>query len=240
LHTRSGSTGGSLKQVGIRQRVIDILSPSSYLKREYRSVHNQLIRLYIKLYPTGSLSPLLHEADLGATFAIKGPFPGEIKTESVRGRVLLLVAGTGLFPFLDLINIVTRDPVHLPSPLNQVTHINLVCSYDTEDDILCETWLRDRRQRCKATPQSAINFDFSLAVQSPRADYAGWKTYFTRAYFRRLLFGSATAMPTSPLSASQYDQIYLCGSMAFKALVQQELASVGVSSIVTSLNSTFF
>jgi len=90
----------------------------------------------VKRYPEGAVSLFLHSLEVGAVVRCRGPFQSDFRFDREEHRHLVLLAGgTGVAPFVRLLNHVVGN-----APDCKVT---LVCSNRSERDILFAQWLAE-------------------------------------------------------------------------------------------------
>jgi len=99
---------------GLVQKFKAMLSrdPSSYSSIAIPNLPSTLdyIPLAVKLYPlASSFSTIIHELPIGGKLNIKGPFGrGFCIPQHSPGTILLVAGGTGILPFVDLLNVLLK------------------------------------------------------------------------------------------------------------------------------------
>ena len=94
----------------------------------------------IKKYEDGKVTPTLIQTEVGDVLDIRGPLPGEFefrKAQDQEARLLLLAAGTGVTPILQLARSASED---------ERTFCVVCVSQKSENDMLCREELKELHQ----------------------------------------------------------------------------------------------
>ena len=67
------------------------------------------LKFIFKVYEGGKMTQHLNKLDLGSVVKIKGPLGPGLLLKTLQGRFLALAGGTGLVPFLDLVNMAWKQ-----------------------------------------------------------------------------------------------------------------------------------
>jgi ferredoxin-NADP reductase len=108
------------------------------------------LALVVKRYPTGLMSRLLHALSPGETISLEGP-RGIGVPFSVIDRckhITLIAAGTGLLPFLDLVDVVCRR-ARAGRGRHRVPCLSVLCSFRSDRSIIGREWLEARAREAE-------------------------------------------------------------------------------------------
>jgi benzoate/toluate 1,2-dioxygenase reductase subunit len=178
---------------------IDVPGSSQHRSYSFSSVPGQSrLQFLIKRVAGGLMSGWLDRAEVGATVAMTGPL-GSFYLRDVQRPLLMLAGGTGLAPFLSMLQVLTgrRD---LP-------RIHLVYGVTRDADLVLV-------EQLQALAERIPGFAFTTVVADPASNHPrrGWVTQH---------------LPDDALNGGDVD-IYLCGPPPMVDAVRRHLDEVGV------------
>lgn len=172
---------------------------------------------------TTSIAAYVHDMKLDEPVYLAGPVPGGLPTNLCIGDLAFFSSGTGILAYLDLIDFLTQDPTRkLALPVSRVA---LFASFDTEEDLILEDWLQARKERCKDA-DSYLNFEVYYLLKKPGPNWKGATGQWTVDQYAKWL------PPT-------LNQIFVCGSLKYKASIYESLSKTGRASLVFTLPGDF-
>jgi len=155
--------------------------------------------LLVKVYEKGVVSRMLHNAKIGDTVLMRGPF-GSFSFQSTRWKsVGMICAGTGVTPMIQILRALVTKPCS----------ISLLSANRTEKDIL----LREQLEQWKK--QSQQQFDTHYILSEPSDTWTGLKGRISEEIIKQ-------CMPTP----SPNTKILVCGSTEFNNMIQQHLENL--------------
>jgi ferredoxin-NADP reductase len=165
------------------------------------------IRLYIKPYDNGKVSSYVTRLEVGSKILLKGPMGPGLMLDNIKpGNYLAFAGGTGILPFIDLVNSIL---------LNEVPEgflMSLYVSFSNEIDVFALDLLEAAAEKA---PQS---FKFIINVSSK-----GTENAMTSDKIRMLMEGQ-----------EKLRKVWVCGSSGFSGFIRKMLntAEVPVKKII--------
>lgn len=177
---------------------------------------NTTLDLVVKEYaPYGRMSTYLHQAQVGTEVTVSGPMgPGLLLTPKLTGHFCAFGAGTGVLPFLDLVEFLwwkeLRSQGNSPSSrydaLNDFT-LTLYASFYKAEDVIARDLMQNTHRLC--------------AVSTPPR-------------FKLVLFLDEEMHPdpnelvSGLLSETQVSRVWVCGPTGFCKWIKQHALSSGL------------
>ncbi|OMJ77414.1 hypothetical protein SteCoe_23016 [Stentor coeruleus] len=159
------------------------------------------IRLYIKPYANGKVSRYVTNLEVGSKIILKGPMGPGLMLDCIKpGNYLAFAGGTGILPFVDLVNAVF---------LNEVPEgfmMSLYVSFSNEDDAFALDLLEAAAEKA---PQ---NFKFVVNISSK-----GTENVMTVDKIRLLMDGQR-----------KLRKVWICGSSGFSGFIRNMLKTAEV------------
>ncbi len=180
---------------------VNISVPGSSLHRSYSfssAPGNGRMSFLIKQVPGGLMSSWLQGASQGEPLQMTGPL-GSFYLRAVTRPLLLLAGGTGLAPFLSMLEVLARDGVTQP--------IHMVYGVTRDADLVLV-------ERLQAYALQIPGFSFSTCVADPQTVHAR-QGYVTQH------------LPAQALHGGNVD-VYLCGPPPMVDAVQQHFKAEGI------------
>lgn len=153
----------------------------------------------VKQVPGGLMSSWLQAAQAGQVLEMTGPL-GSFYLRAVTRPLLLLAGGTGLAPFLSMLEVLARQGTDQP--------VHLIYGVTRDQDLVLVDRLAEFAQRI-------AGFTFSTCVADAATTHAR-QGYVTQH------------MPAAVLHAGNVD-VYLCGPPPMVDAVQQHFKSAGIA-----------
>ncbi len=180
---------------------VNISVPGSSLHRSYSfssAPGNGRMSFLIKQVPGGLMSSWLQGARAGEPLQMTGPL-GSFYLRAVTRPLLLLAGGTGLAPFLSMLEVLARDGATQP--------IHMVYGVTRDADLVLV-------ERLQAYALQIPGFSFSTCVADPQTVHArqGYVTHH---------------LPAQALHGGNVD-VYLCGPPPMVDAVQQHFKAEGI------------
>ncbi|SFF21302.1 benzoate 1,2-dioxygenase electron transfer component BenC [Paracidovorax wautersii] len=180
---------------------VNIGVPGSAQHRSYSfssAPGEQRIRFLIKQVPGGLMSRWLEGAAPGQPLQLTGPL-GSFYLRDVARPLLLLAGGTGLAPFLSMLEVLARQPSGQP--------VHLIYGVTRDQDLV----LVDRLQ---AYAERIPGFSFATCVADPQTTHSR-QGYVTQHMPQEVLHGGAV-------------DVYLCGPPPMVDAVQKHFQAAGL------------
>lgn len=202
-----------------------------HMSRPYTVVHveNECteqgeIELWVKRYEHGAVSRELHRLQVDHQVIIDGPFPGKILEFMLQGKLVMIGGGTGVLPFLDVIDHCTglqwaarrkalREGLPPPEPVSRKLpdcHITFLSSFRTPDDIIAREFLEEAAQRCPDR--------FKLVIHTQRAAPSGQQWSGPTGYFSKDMLAEMV-----PADAAR---VWVCGPPAMQSSIMKGLRAL--------------
>lgn len=180
---------------------VNITVPGSGEQRSYSfssAPGERRMTFLIKHVPGGLMSSWLKVAGGGSQLKMTGPL-GSFYLRSVTRPLLLLAGGTGLAPFLSMLEVLARDEVTQP--------VHMIYGVTRDQDLVLVDRLQEYALRVPG-------FTFTTCVADPQSahDQKGYVTSF---------------MPAQVLHDGNVD-VYLCGPPPMVDAVQKHFKSEGI------------
>ncbi len=180
---------------------VNISVPGSSLHRSYSfssAPGDDRMSFLIKQVPGGLMSSWLQGARAGEPLQMTGPL-GSFYLRAVTRPLLFLAGGTGLAPFLSMLEVLARDGVTQP--------IHMVYGVTRDADLVLV-------ERLQAYALQIPGFSFSTCVADPQTAHArqGYVTHH---------------LPAQALHGGNVD-VYLCGPPPMVDAVQQHFKAEGI------------
>jgi NAD(P)H-flavin reductase len=107
------------------------------------------VYLYIKVYEKGKLTQELDHMEVGSMINMKGPMgPGLMLTPGFSGTCAAFGGGTGIIPFLDLVDVINGRKKGRKSPLDAVK-LNMYAGFGRQEDVFGTELLFETRDTCR-------------------------------------------------------------------------------------------
>lgn len=178
--------------------------------------------LVIKRYDYGALTPHLFKLEVGDEVSVRGPFGGLKYTPNEFRRILLLGAGSGLTPLLQVIRIALAEA-------DDETSFLLLYQNRNEDDIILHKHLMEL-----AAENSRLTVKFfcsraPAAWQNPAlGNYSG---YISQETVSECVTGGARAGAGGPAASASDTKAVVCGPSGFNKAMKELLASSGIENV---------
>jgi benzoate/toluate 1,2-dioxygenase reductase subunit len=139
---------------------------------------------FIRILPSGVMSDYLRErASAGDKIRIAGPF-GKLYMRPLQGPILMVAGGTGLAPFLSMLEALATHGADLPP-------LYLLYGANQSDELFA-------LDRLGALAQRGLPLKYATPVLQPGVDWSG-------------PIGHVTALIRPALASGEYKDAYLCG-----------------------------
>lgn len=161
--------------------------------------------LLVKSYPTGNVSKVIGELQIGDSIEIKGPRGNYHYERNCRSHLGMVAGGTGISPMYQIMKAIAMDP-------RDTTKVSLVFGNVHEEDIL----LKKELEALVAMKPSQLKIVHYL--DSPdREDWTGGVGYITKDVIKEYL----------PAATEDNVQILICGPPAMVASVRRSVVDLG-------------
>ena len=90
-----------------------------------------VFKLLIKTYPTGNISKMVDELNIGDSIKVKGPKGNFVYSNGLCDHIGMIAGGTGITPMLQIIKAVLKNK-------KDKTKLDLIFANVNQDDILCK------------------------------------------------------------------------------------------------------
>ena len=164
------------------------------------------VNLFIKVYPKGQLTQKLLNAEAGVNVRLKGPMgPGLMLTPTTSGRCIGFGGGTGIIPFLDLVEILywrKLKPERYGDTLKDL-QLTLWVGFQTDEDVFANKLL--------TATQDAYKDDDTFQLHQQISSKEG---RINQEIVSKLTPGDASLVwicGPSPFNASVRDMVSNCG-----------------------------
>lgn len=181
---------------------VNIDVPGSGQSRSYSfssAPGGERIGFLIKKIPGGVMSTWLERAEVGTKLELTGPL-GSFYLREVQRPLLFLAGGTGLAPFLSMLEVLARG--------NSQQKVHLIYGVTRDMDLVLVNEI-------EAYAKRLANFSYSTVVADAASSHPrkGWVTHH---------------MPSESLNGGDVD-VYLCGPPAMVDAVRQHFGDNGVT-----------
>ncbi|KAI7897151.1 uncharacterized protein EV154DRAFT_410626 [Mucor mucedo] len=123
--------------------------------------------LVIKSYPTGNISKLMGELQVGDSIGIRGPKGNFAYKSNMVKSIGMIAGGTGITPMLQIIRRICNDPL-------DKTKVSLLFANVTEEDILL------RKELDEIAKSSPDNFQVHYVLEKPPNNWTGEAGFVTK------------------------------------------------------------
>ena len=171
----------------------------------------ECVDLVVKRYDQGVFSSFLHGMQVGDKVEARGPLgPGLRLTKSSTGHHLALAAGTGVLPFLDLVQFLwwkeanSPDYISDPSTLAHFS-LHLVLFLRTRSEAIGLDLLEATHAQCIAS--QSRRFTLTLSVDQPKQEKEG-------------LVGN--------LVGNEVKRVWICGPAGFNSWAEEVVVGAGL------------
>ncbi|KAI9320852.1 hypothetical protein BX666DRAFT_2017853 [Dichotomocladium elegans] len=127
--------------------------------------------LLIKSYPTGNISKLFGELQLGDSVAVRGPKGNFNYTPNMVRAIGMIAGGTGITPMLQIIRAICRNP-------QDKTKVDLIFANVNVDDILL-------KQELDELAAKHANFNVYYVLNNPPEGWTGGVGFVTPDMIRK-------------------------------------------------------
>jgi len=209
----------------------------SMVRRAYSALQSEKkdeVEFVYKLYPNGSVTPILNDLNKGDEMIFDGPYPGHVRKASIEGDVVIVAGGTGLLPFIVMINDFADNITKGKKIDFKAKSMTVLASFPTEKEILLKSNMEKLMKEVNSATTEAEGCDGAIQMdalgsdgqprgplkvhffpQRPSESWTGPRGKFTVETLQKYVPSSTT-------------QVYISGSEGLKGSVGMNLAKIGI------------